>query len=133
MCFAHEGFYIMQQKQRVCTCGAVDVVQNQDANLFSLLVNSFELIKTLKLIKTQSNEDFDKLLLTHENFFWALRHRMSEKQSKCVDPDQQDKGHTSTWSNKILNAPQVFVLNLQWVDPTPMDIFKVLLALPGTF
>ncbi len=90
--------------------------------MYALLVNTVELIKTLKLIKAQSDEELDKLVLTHENFFKALRHRMSEKQSNCVNPLVQGEAHSSTLKNTILNAPEVFVLNLQWLDPTPMDI-----------
>jgi hypothetical protein len=40
----------------------------------------------------------------------------------------------SSLSNKITSAPQVFVLNLQWSDdPDPLEILKMLIALPGNF
>lgn len=102
--------------------------------MFATTVNTYELLKTLRLIKTASNQDLEKLVVSHEAFFWALRHRMQEKLSKCANPLEQGKGHTSTLSNKITSAPHVFALNFQWNgDPDPMEILKMLIALPGIF
>jgi hypothetical protein len=102
--------------------------------LFATTVNTYELLKTLKLIKTATNQDLEKLNVSHEAFFWALKHRMQEKQPKCANPLEEAKNHKSELTNRIASAPHVFALNLQWNgDPDPMEILKMLIALPGKF
>lgn len=88
----------------------------------------------MKLIKTASDQELDKLISMHENFVHTLRHKMSATEHACVYPQQLDKGHTSEVVSKILSAPHVFALNLQWSSkPNPLKILKMLLSLPNIF
>jgi len=60
---------------------------------------------------------------------------MSLEMQKCAEPESAGPGqHESQTDHCLLNAPECFILNLQWNgQPSPVDILRIMVAIPEKF
>lgn len=116
-CIVHQNFYQEQLMQRVCECGKTSEVEKMNRNLFAMVVNASDVIKTLDLIDSKDKSGLGKLKAMNGAFFDALNYDLSQSIKGCVDLSQSGGSsrlntHKTKTVYSLLNSPEVFVLQL---------------------
>lgn len=60
---------------------------------------------------------------------------MSQKLQNCAEPELARPGlHESQTDHYLQNAPECFILNLQWNgQPSPVDILRIMVSIQEKF